>query len=100
MRRSTGARKGRSRSIQVSSTPKKVETSGTPEARFAASPRSPWGRGQKACSTSNPPPRARRAAAIEPAATYPGTSPRKAGRPRMRSGAVWSWVSVSHARGA
>jgi hypothetical protein len=50
--------------------------------------------------TENSPERASRAAASEPDATYPGTSPMKTGRSRMRSGAVWSCVSVSHGRGA
>ena len=63
MRRRSGARKGNCRSIQVSSTPKKVETSGSPVFRFACSPGTPCGIGQKACSTSKPPSLATRAAA-------------------------------------
>jgi hypothetical protein len=69
MARSIGARKGNCFSIHVSSTPKKVETSGTPDARFAASPSTPCGIGQKAWMASKPPARASRAAAAEPAAT-------------------------------
>jgi hypothetical protein len=69
MRRSSGARKGNCFSIQVSSTPKKVETSGSPDARLAASPSTPCGIGQKAWTTSNPPVFASLAAAREPAAT-------------------------------
>ena len=86
--------------VHVNSAEKNVETSAARERLRAATPKSPWGIGQNAWTTSKLPSRAIRAAAADPEATYEGSSARNAGERFIRSTAGMSCVSVSSADGA
>src|SRR5215203_6207481 len=91
----SGAKVLRSGPLQLSSDEKKVETSAAFDARLAAIAKTPCGMGQKACTTSNLPSLAIRAAAADPAATYEGRSVPNSGFFLIRSTAGASCVSVS-----